>query len=197
MSYIYSILNTVYLSIGIKLLDCIPWTIIFLYLQKYKIKYYCLNKLQECKKIQKYINNFSSEQIDNEKGAGYSFGYWYILHLSVNHGDSDTYQIKMIATEDSYKLLTKEIDVYNLNTEDSDNSDNEEQIKLEKITIYDRIGSYNNPWYKKRDISIQSVKPRYDQQVILDNIISHQKNKKHTVIYLSGNPGSGKSMATW
>ena len=196
MSYIYTILNTLYLSIGLKVLECVPWTIIFLYLQQYNIKYYCLNKSEECKKIQKYINNFSSEQIDNEKGAGYSFGYWYILHLSINHGDrdGDTYQIKMIATEACYKLLTKEIDIYNIKNNDSDKSDDEIQ-KIDKISIFERqSSSYHNIWYKKRDINIKSVKPRVDQQIILDNIISHQKNNNHTVIYLSGKPGSGKSM---
>jgi hypothetical protein len=192
MTYIYTILNTLYLSIGLKVLECIPWTIIFLYLQPCGIKYYCLNKSEECKKIQKYINNFCSEQIDNEKGAGYSFGYWYVLHLSINHGDTDMYQIKMIATESSYKLLTKEIDIYNITNKDSDN--NSEEKYIQKITIYDRMSSYHNPWFKKRNISIQSVTPRLEQQIILDSIISHQKIKKHTVIYLSGTPGSGKSM---
>jgi hypothetical protein len=194
MSYIYSILTTVYLSIGLKFIEIIPWTIIFLFLQSYRIKYYILTKSEECKKIQKYINNFSSEQTDNEKGIGYSFGYWYILHLSVNHGESDLYKIIMIATEDSYKLLTKEIDIYNIKNEESDKLDNDNSKKINKIIIFDRLGSYHNPWYRKRYINIQSVTPRLDQQIILDKIISHQKKQKHTVIYLSGTPGSGKSM---
>jgi hypothetical protein len=191
MSYIYSILTTVYLSIVLKLLDYVPWTIIFLFLQSYGIKYYCLTKSEDCKKIQKHINNFSSEQTDNQKGAGYSFGYWYVLHLSIQRGESDAYKIIMIATEASYKLLTKEIDIYNVKNE---NEIENAPINIEKITIYDRLGSFHNPWYRKREINIHSVIPRIDQQIIIDKIVSHQKNKKHTVIYLSGIPGSGKSM---
>jgi hypothetical protein len=64
MSYIYSILTTVYLTIGLKLLDYTPWTIIFLFLQSYGIKYYCLTKLEECKKT----NNTLVQVIPKDSG---------------------------------------------------------------------------------------------------------------------------------
>jgi hypothetical protein len=189
MTYLFTILNTIYLSIGLKILEFIPWTCLFLYFQQYGIKYYHLTKIEECKIIQKHISKFCSQQNDNEKGSGYSFGYWYILNMTINPGDM--YNIYMIATEESYKNLIKESNTSKYSLLSNNNKTN--VIQQPTITIYDRLGSFHNPWFRKRKNEI-TITPRNNQQVIIDKIIEYHNKNKHTVVFLHGLPGSGKSM---
>jgi len=189
MTYLFTILNTIYLSIGLKILEFIPWTCLFLYFQQYGIKYYHLTKIEECKIIQKHISKFCSQQNDNEKGSGYSFGYWYILNMTINPGD--IYNIYMIATEESYKNLIKESNTSKYSLLSNNNKTN--VIQQPTITIYDRLGSFHNPWFRKRKNEI-TITPRNNQQVIIDKIIEYHNKNKHTVVFLHGLPGSGKSM---
>jgi hypothetical protein len=191
MSYLFTILNTIYLSIGLKLLDIIPLSFLFLYLQQYGIKYYHLTKTEECKIIQKHISKFCSQQNGNEKGSGYSYGYWYILNLTISSGDSDMYNIYMIASEESYQNLIKESNTSKYNLLSNDEETN--MIGQSKITVYDRLGSFHNPWFRKRSNEI-TITPRNNQQIILDKIVKYHDENKHTVVFLHGSPGSGKSM---
>jgi hypothetical protein len=188
MSYLLTILNTLYLSIGIKLIEVIPWTLIFLCLNHYNIKLYHLTKTEECKIIQKRINNFWSQQNDNDKGSGYSYGYWYILKLSISTGDNDMYSIWMIATEISYQDLIKDNSFI-----PSSKEKNNKIVDIQTIDAFDRLGSFNNPWFKKRTNKI-TIKPRINQQIIMDKIIEYHDKNFHTVVFLHGSAGSGKSM---
>lgn len=188
MSYLLTILNTLYLSIGIKLIEVIPWTLTFLWLNHYNIKLYHLTKTEECKIIQKRINNFWSQQNDNDKGSGYSFGYWYILNLNISVGESDMYSIWMISTESSYQDLIKDI-----STTSSIKEKNNEINEIHTIDAFDRLGSFHNPWFKKRKNKI-TIKPRKNQQTIIDEIVEYHDKNSHTVVFLHGLPGSGKSM---
>jgi hypothetical protein len=188
MSYIHTVIQTVYLGIGLHFLNNIPWPILFLFLEPYNIKYYTLTKKEECKRIQKKIT-WWSQQTDNEKGCGYSIGYWYWINLKITSGDEEQYTILMIATESSYKKLIKENDII-LNK--SIDNNNKVQV-ISTIDIYDRLGSYHNIWFKKRTMKIPQIKPRINQQKILDSINEQYKNNNSAVIFLHGNPGCGKS----
>jgi len=186
-----TIIQTIYLSFGISLFNNIPWSFMLFFLQPYGIKLYCLYKEDECKIIQKKIQNFS-HMGDNNKGFGYSFGYWYILNLSFIDGDrGPQYTLWMLSTESSYKTLTKDFSL--LQDENSD-SDESNLIKKQTITIYDRLGSFYDVWYKKREIEQPSIVPRPNQSIIIDKIMNHQQTRKKSVVYLYGKPGSGKSM---
>jgi SpoVK/Ycf46/Vps4 family AAA+-type ATPase len=92
----------------------------------------------------------------------------------------------MIATENSYKNLMK---------------DKELVIKFDSVpmdtmplTIYERLGSYQNCYYKVRELNITSIEPRPQQQEIIERIQEHHRKYQHTVAYLHGPPGSGKSL---
>lgn len=96
----------------------------------------------------------------------------------------------MIATEASYKSL--------LNGKSEAALEGFSLLKSEinktDITIFERIGSLSNPWYKKRTLKIKSMVPRPNQDVVIQKIKEHQAEHGHTVAYLYGLPGTGKSV---
>jgi len=175
--------------LAINLLSYIPWSLIFLFIQRFGIRLYTIRKSEECTRIQNRLK-VCSHTTDGGKGYGYSCGYWYILHIT---GDVDgNNSVIMIATEASYKSLTDDI-------KEADKSLFEQGWKLpmikedNKITILDRSGSYGNAWYRRRTRDAKDI-PMGQQDVIVKAIIEDYMKRMHTVAYIHGNPGTGKSM---
>jgi hypothetical protein len=86
----------------------VPWAAAFILVRRYKFRIYTLNKPEECKRIQRRVQDFSSHTTDNEKGYGWAFGRWYIIHMELDR-DGDV-NVWMIASEYSYNELTKDLD---------------------------------------------------------------------------------------
>jgi len=171
-------------------LTFIPWTFVFLLTAPLGIKLYVLNDTDECKRIQKRISNSCTHTTDNNRGYGYSLGYWYLLHVSITKSDfGDVYTAWIISTEESYKTLTANKNENNSNMIDFDCS---AKPKTE-ITVYERLGSFANPWYKRRVLKIITMEPRPAQDVVIQTIKEHYDVHKHTVVYIHGPPGTGKS----
>jgi hypothetical protein len=169
----------------------LPWTFIFLLTQMFGIRLYTLTDSEDCKRIQKRVSGWSTHTTDNDKGYGYSIGYWYIVNISISSNDyGDKYIVWMIATEASYKSL--------LNGKTEATLEGFSLLKSEinktDITIFERIGSLSNPWYKKRALKIKSMVPRPNQDVVIQQIKEHHAEHGHTVAYLYGAPGTGKSV---
>jgi len=189
MSILFTILSTLYVSSGMALLNNIPWNFIFFITQMFGLRLYIIHNKEEYLRIQKRIGKWCSHITDNNKGYGYSVGYWYILSLNrtISNSDGDTFTAWIFSTESSYENLTKDFE-------------EKKYININKIedkttiNIIDRLGSYWNVYFKKRTIKIPEIKPYYNQQIIINEIIDHQKEKKHTVVLLHGESGKGKSM---
>ena len=165
----------------------IPWTMIFLLTQLFGVRLYSLKDKEDCKRIQKRISNHCSHTADDSKGFGYSIGFWYFMSITIDElEEGDRYNIWLIATAASYEALIKVKDVVV--------SDDSEAIEKTALTVYDRLGTYYNSYYKRREIKIQSISPRPEQQCIIDKIREHQDAHEHTVVYLYGPPGKGKSL---
>ncbi len=163
----------------------LPWTLIFLITQMWGIRLYYINDYNICTRIQKRVNGLCTHKMNNDKNYGYSIGYWYILNIT--QPDSETYSVWIIATQDSYNKLT-------LNMDEIIPFKNILTIPKESLTIYERAGNYSNCWFKKRLIKINSIQPRKNQEVIIDKIKEHHAENNHTVVYLHGPPGTGKSI---
>ena len=191
MTLIPTILSTLYISFGLAVINYIPWDIIFIFTKSYGLRIYTLRKKEECKLIQKKIGQNCSHLTDNNKGCGYAYGYWYVLHLGYNAIDGEYYTITLIATESSYKNLIKE---ENYEDEKQEYTIINEPQKKININIYDCTGSFQNRWYRKRTIRIPNLISRPNQKYIIEQICDHQKKTKHTTVYLHGPIGSGKSM---
>jgi len=176
----------------------IPWDLVFIYLRRYKLRYYMLTKKDDCKRIQKRVQSHSSYTTDNNKGIGYALGKWYFLHIKPSYDDD--LQVWMIATEDSYKELVKEIDGRDEETTELTTCINESTGVLTEITvpvkrfqILDRRGSYTNLWYRLRKLKSLNFTPWPEQVTIIDRIKEIYASKGRGVFYIHGPPCTGKS----
>lgn len=174
--------------LALNILNYIPWTLLFLFTQPFGIRLYYIKEQDECIRIQNRIEA-CSHTTDGGKSYGYSIGYWYILYLTNTDG---LYNVSMIASTSSYKALTE-------HREDEDKSLFEQGWKLPlqseqaRIKVYERSGSYTNVWYKKRERDAKDV-ARGQQKGVVDAIIRDYIQRRHTVAYIYGKPGTGKSM---
>jgi len=165
----------------------IPWTSIFLFTQLFGLRLYTLRRKEECQQIQKKLGAWCSHMSEDKKGYGYSFGYWYFLHVSVESSDfGDKYNVWMIGTEESYNRLTNVEDTYK-------NKKLVEEIPELTFDIFQRHGSFNNPYYLKRKLKM-SIEPMAKQKVIMDEIQESYKKRGHYTVFIHGEPGTGKSM---
>lgn len=161
----------------------------FLITQIFGIRLYYIKKSEECTRIQNRIK-VSSHTTDGGKCYGYSYGYWYLLHLT---GDGDeSMSAYIIATAESYLALTEE-------TKQEEKSLLEQGWKPpettheSKIEIYERYGEFGRTWFKKRSREAKDV-PMGQQGSVVDKIIEHYMKRGHTVAFIHGPPGTGKSM---
>jgi len=175
----------------------IPWTAAFILARRYKFRIYTLNKPDECKRIQRRVQERSSHTTNNGKGYGWAFGYWYIIHMDVDR-DGDP-EVWMIASEKSYEGLTKDLD-----DEEEEEDENENTVvappimetkpNAKKLHILDRRGSYANFWYRTRSIKSLGLVPRPEQAAIMENIKTTYQQKGRGVFYIYGPPNTGKSI---
>jgi len=188
------------IGLGSTLFNMIPWAVIFIFTRRYGFRYYTLQNRDECRRIQRRIKGHSSHTSDNEKGYGYAFGKWYVTYVGQDrHGD---FEVWIIATEASFKELTRDLNDDDdeerealVNTVVSAESVREPAKMLKKkIDIYDRRGSYDNLWYRKRTLRNIGIKPHPEQRVILDQIKATYEQKQRGVFYIHGLPCTGKSM---
>ena len=107
----------------------------------------------------------------------------------------------MIATEASYKHLTREMDEEEPNIPVNDqvatNTINKPPVPTKSgkvIDIYNRFGSYSNIWYRKRPIKNFDYQPRPDQAILMKQIQELYATKKAVTIFLHGPPCTGKSI---
>ena len=177
--------------LAVNVLSYIPWAVIFLLLNPLGIRLYYLKKREECSRIQKRLQAWCSHTTDGGKGFGYSFGYWYAASINITATEyGEVYNVYLIATTESYKALTED---KNDDGQDTIFVPGEPPKMKNKISVYERTGSYANMWFRKREReNMDQAKPQ--QEPIVDAIVAHHKKKRHTVVYLHGPPCAGKSM---
>jgi hypothetical protein len=171
------------------LMGYVPWTAIFLFTQLFGVRLYTVNNKEDCVRIRKRVGN-CSHMADGDRGYGYSIGRWYIMSISLHNDDEgDRYTIWMVATEATYKRLSadRESAPVSLATD-------AEMPLLQAMTVYERSGSFQHCYFRKRVIDLPQMKPRTEQADIIRQIQEHFATNKHTVAYLHGPAGTGKSM---
>ena len=99
-------------------------------------------------------------------------------------------KITMITTPKYFDYLTtrQEVTIRGENT-------TKEIVKSESnsIYIYSRYGSYLNFGYSRLLLNLKKIEPLLCQEPVVDEIISHYKNREQLVAFISGVPCSGKS----
>ena len=162
-------------------LHTLPWSILFYFSQFVGVRLYVLTQRDECTRIQKRVHPYSSHFTDDDKSCGYSFGMWYALHIHCDRNESC--QVTMIATVHSYSMLTQRIDT----------KPSRPLLQSPCFYIYERVGNYSNPWFRKREQTTSSI-PSKSQQTIVDSIVDAYLRDRKVVVLLYGPPGTGKSM---
>jgi len=98
----------------------------------------------------------------------------------------------MISTSASYDALTDEL-------KGEDKTLFEQGWKPPQITddskieIYERYGEYGRVWFRKRSRDAKDI-PMGQQAFVVDTIIEDYMKRMHTVAFIHGPPGTGKSM---
>jgi len=67
------------------------------------------------------------------------------------------------------------------------------RIKPEGTFILEKTGSFGNSWFKKRPFTTKMT-PRQNQSEVINLIWTHYSANGHTIAFLHGPPGTGKSM---
>ena len=182
--------------------NSIPWDIIFLVTQRFGVRLYIIKDKALALRIQKRLS-WSSHLADGGKSYGISLGKWYYASVSIINNDfGDRYDIWMIATNASYEALSADKLVVTASSPEvgataetkTEKQTNTKETEGGLMTFFDRVGSFQNVWFKRRVVRMASIVPRTSQGAIIDTICEHQKTHGHTVVYLHGPPGCGKSM---
>ena len=172
-----SIIQGIGIGIATMILNEIPWSSIFLITQLFNIRLYILKRKEVCEQIQKKIGTISSHITDEGKAYGYSIGFWYILHITIDssYDRESSYTIWMISTENTYKSLTAEKEK---SITLAVSQQREVMVKSSSIRILQRYGSFQNPYFSKRHIHI-SIEPWAEQLAVLTKIEEYYKSKQN------------------
>jgi len=181
--------------------SAVPWVMVFLFTQMVGVRLYVYKDKEICLRIQKRLTR-TSHVSDGGKGYGYSVGLWYLASVVIDRSDyGERYDVWMIASTASHDKLTSVSSDCSAASASSNSSGSsaaegqkDNEVAKKAITVYDRSGPFHALWFKKRTISLPTLTPRTDQSVVLDAICAHQTKRGHTVVYLHGPAGSGKSM---
>jgi hypothetical protein len=188
------LLKTMFLG---NILMMAPWTVVFLLLRWTGVRLFNLRNREDCRRIQKRISANCTQVMDGNLGGGYAVGWGYMAYMNIHvHEYGDSYNIWIITTDKIFSDLTKPLNYSDVLSDESpekvDENEFEEEVK--QAVIYERLGSYTSSFFRKRYITMTRLIPRENQKPILDKITTQYKKHGHTVVYLHGPPGTGKSV---
>lgn len=182
-------LNGIWILSIFNVIMALPWSIIFLFTRGTGFRLYHMRNREYCKRIQKKIGEFCTHMIDG-KGAGFSVGRWYVVHIQIY---GDTYDVWLIATKKTFEELISMTSSEVIMMPSSDNKNKKEEEHA-TITIFERLGSFTNPFFRQRKIYSNHLFPRDNQQKIINQIVHHFREHRRTVAYIHGSVGTGKSI---
>ena len=185
-----TITGLLFANAALSFLHMIPWTSVFILLRHFGLFLYIIKNKETCVRAQKRIKNHSSHMTDEEKGYGYSVGYWYIVYIDVSDNDNGNYHTMwFIGTQASFKNLTASAgDIQTFQTGDNSSA------AIEEFTVFERIGSLHNMWFRKRRMPTMKIVPYSSQECVISQIKGQYGKTKHVVALICGPPGTGKSM---
>jgi SpoVK/Ycf46/Vps4 family AAA+-type ATPase len=164
----------------------VPWSSIFLLTQIFGVRLHVVQEREACAALQKRVS--WSTHLVNEKNCGYFFNSSFIGYIATTFNPSEAW---LICTDQVFKELT---------TQKEEKVRNDEGVEIDaSIIVWDRVGSYENPWFKKRRLAV-SYEPRKEQERVMTCIkekfgqVVHGKLKPCVVALIHGEAGTGKSM---
>jgi hypothetical protein len=169
----------------------ICWSLPFIFgpffgLQFYKVKDQKLVKL--LKKLPQISSIHSDEHLE-----GWIIGWKYIGYLyntQSSYGEEKR-ELYFFTTKKFFDKKMKDIE--NIDG-DSDNDDN---IQIPKLKLWERQGSYFHLYYSNRNFDCTGFEPRQTQLNIINSIKEFYNKNRYCVALLYGDKGTGKSMIPW
>lgn len=180
-----------------QVLNLFPWTFLFLLFQLWGVRLYHLRNREQCRRIQKRLAGRCTHLLDNNEGAGFCVGFWYLVNIKVSKNEfGDYFDIWLIATQASFETLTKTSQNENTLFKTLDETRTEQDENTISITLFERSGSYSNCYFDKRLLKIPTnhFVPKPRQQEIIEIILNHYNQTGFAVAYIYGKPGTGKSI---
>lgn len=181
-------------------LGFIPWPIIFIFIRYTGVRLYHLKNKDLCRRIQRKLSSNCTHTLDNNMGAGYAMGKWFLIKISLTQSEcGEYYDIWLISTKKTYdNLVSSPNDEKNMFVNTTNNKSRQEKTEDDNATIYiwEKSGSFSNTYYCKRNICISKtgLVPNEEQREILQDITTHYKKNKSTIAYIHGPPGVGKTL---
>jgi len=141
---------------------------------------YPLHQVKSKEKVMSLMTKvkWSAMKDENNKSQWFFIGNNFIGTFMNNDKGQMAY---IMCSDKTFKNLTELID---------------SSIKSEKIHIYERTGNYFWLDYDKREFIVDKYISNKKQSLIIEEIIDLYKIRKSFVIFIYGEPGSGKSMCS-
>jgi hypothetical protein len=130
------------------------------------------------------------------KPTGIFVGWKYVgLYYDLASEREAKHELHLFTFESIFKELIKDKEKYTTIVNDEDHHCiNIKSNKSCSISIYERTGAFYNLYYEKRKYDMSKYLPTPSQDNIITIIKELFKQKKSASIFISGLPGSGKSM---
>jgi hypothetical protein len=203
----FSVWTSVGSFVATTFLSTFPWVALFILSSAvFGIRQYTITDNETGRRIQRRLLR-SSETTENGKATGWSFGRWFILHLSQHrYGSEIETRVWIVATKASFLKLTEQ-EIVETGPGSGSSSDTgagagaagvetgaTESVETRShLTILQRTGTFYNVDYTRRSIRVGYI-PRPQQQVIMTKIQTRMQATGHCVAFLHGAPGTGKSL---
>lgn len=163
----------------------IIWSMPFILCHYFNYHLYRIKDKEKVKLASSRIK-FSSIKNENDNPSGFFVGYptkGKFIYIPTYFGffiDKEKgFEIFIFTHKDTFKeLTTSELNL----------------LEKDSIVMYERTGNYFWLEYTKRDLIVDHFIPKENQSFIIDDIVNYYESNKNCVSFISGAPGSGKSM---
>jgi hypothetical protein len=178
------IIGNLIAGVAIQLFNSLPWASIMLFiLKQFSINNYIITDQNTVKRIQKRLSS-KTNTIYDEQAYGCVWDYNILANISKNQWEDIS--VSLYCSKETYETLTSE-------TVSEHKSEEIVEAPKQKITIYDRSGTYADTYYHKRNVNVHSIDCRLNQCIIISNIVKQYSKKTHAVSLIYGPPNTGKS----
>lgn len=178
------IIGNLIAGVAIQMFNSLPWVSIMLFiLKQFSINNYIITDQNTVKRIQKRLAS-KTNTIYDEQAFGCVWDYNLLANISKNQWEDIS--VSLYCSKETYETLTCE-------TVSEHKSEEIVESPKQKITIYDRSGTYADTYYPKRNVYVHSINCRSNQCAIISNIVKEYSKKTHVVSLIYGPPNTGKT----
>jgi hypothetical protein len=178
------IIGNLIAGLAIQLFNQLPCSSIALFIMKYcNINHYIVNDQNTVKRIQKRLAS-KTNTICNDQAYGVVCDYMMLANIYKDQWEN--MNVSLYCSKETYESLTNEVVSEN-------KSEEIVELPKQKITIYDRSGSYADTYFHKRSVYVHSIQSRGCQEIIITNVVNEYSKKTHAVGLIYGPPNTGKT----